>query len=285
MDSRRLVSGKRPGIGADPGLPGSLSRPGRTGQYRLVESRLWYRLRKISEILNMEKAKVLIVDDEEDLCRILQFNLENEGYCVQAAYSGEEALEKIDGSFDLVLLDVMMGGINGFETANAIRKEKKLDVPIVFLTAKDTENDLLTGFSLGADDYIAKPFSIKEVNARVKALLNRTRNPRKGQVRPCPLPNHWEDGNLMVDYSRKDVLVNGLPVQLTRREFELFRLLFESPDRVFSREEILKTVWPEDGCVLDRTVDVHITRLRKKLQSYGSRIMNRSGYGYYFSTL
>ncbi len=232
----------------------------------------------------MEKAKILIVDDEEDLCRILQFNLENEGYQVFVAYSGEEALEKLDTSFHLVLLDVMLGGMNGFETANAIRKQKKLDVPIIFLTAKDTENDLLTGFSLGADDYIAKPISIKEVNARVKALLGRTRylhqEPGTGLS-----ATSWGDGKLKVDYSRKDVLVNGLPIQLTRREFELFRLLFESPDRVFSREEILKTVWPEDGCVLDRTVDVHITRLRKKLHDYGSRIMNRSGYGYYFSTL
>ena len=143
---------------------------------------------------------------------------------------------------------------------------------------------MLTGFSLGADDYIAKPFSIKEVNARIKALLNRTRHLAKdaGRTEPSKV---WEDENLKVDYSRKDVLVDGLPVQLTRREFELFRLLFESPDRVYSREEILKTVWPEDGCVLDRTVDVHITRLRKKLHEYGSRIMNRSGYGYYFSTL
>ena len=232
----------------------------------------------------MEKAKILIVDDEEDLCRILQFNLVNEGYQVEVAYSGEDALMKLDASFDLVLLDVMMGGINGFETANKIHKEKKLTVPIVFLTAKDTENDLLTGFSLGADDYIAKPFSIKEVNARVKALLNRTRHLRTGSHAPEP-SKHWEDENLKVDYSRKDVLVNNLPVQLTRREFELFRLLFECPDRVYSREEILKTVWPEDGCVLDRTVDVHITRLRKKLGEYGSRIMNRSGYGYYFSTL
>lgn len=232
----------------------------------------------------MEKAKILIVDDEEDLCRILQFNLENEGYAVDVAYSGEEALEKLDATFSLVLLDVMMGGINGFETANKIHKEKNLDVPIIFLTAKDTENDLLTGFSLGADDYIAKPFSIKEVNARIKALLNRTRHLARdaGRAEPSKV---WEDENLKVDYSRKDVLVDGLPVQLTRREFELFRLLFESPDRVYSREEILKTVWPEDGCVLDRTVDVHITRLRKKLREYGGRIMNRSGYGYYFSTL
>ncbi len=225
------------------------------------------------------------MDDEEDLCRILQFNLENEGYQVEVAYSGEEALEKLDSSFDMVLLDVMMGGINGFETANKIHKEKNLDVPIIFLTAKDTENDLLTGFSLGADDYIPKPFSIKEVNARVKALLHRTRHVAKDLSKAADHSKTWEDENLKVDYSRKDVLVNGMPVQLTRREFELFRLLFESPDRVYSREEILKTVWPEDGCVLDRTVDVHITRLRKKLQEYGSRIMNRSGYGYYFSTL
>lgn len=233
----------------------------------------------------MEKAKILIVDDEEDLCRILQFNLENEGYEVVSAYSGEEALEMLDASFHLVLLDVMMGGMNGFETANAIRKKKCLDVPIVFLTAKDTENDLLTGFSIGADDYISKPFSIKEVNARVKALLHRTRYQVRKEMVKDDGPRVWEDENLKVDFQRKDVLIKGVPVQLTRREFELFRLLVECPDRVFSREEILSAVWPEDGCVLDRTVDVHITRLRKKLRDYGSRIMNRSGYGYYFSTL
>lgn len=233
----------------------------------------------------MEKSKILIVDDEEDLCRILQFNLENEGYEVKSVHSGEEALAVLDGNFHLVLLDVMMGGINGFETANKIRKEMHLNVPIIFLTAKDTENDLLTGFSLGADDYIAKPFSIKEVNARVKALLART---RMTQANPVPSQEHdavWEDAGFKVDYDRKDVLIKGIPVQLTRREFELLRLLIESPNRVFSREEILKTVWPEDGCVLDRTVDVHITRLRKKMKEYGSHIMNRSGYGYYFSTL
>lgn len=229
-----------------------------------------------------EKSKILIVDDEEDLCRILQFNLENEGYEVKAVHSGEDAVACVDDSFHLVLLDVMMSGMNGFETANVIRKKMRLDVPIVFLTAKDTENDLLTGFSLGADDYIAKPFSVKEVNARVKALLNRTRRMEKtGSGRE----EVWKDPDFKVDYDRKDVLIGGMPIQLTRREFELLRLLIESPDRVFSREEILKTVWPEDGCVLDRTVDVHITRLRKKLQRFGSRIMNRSGYGYYFSTL
>lgn len=233
----------------------------------------------------MEKSKILIVDDEEDLCRILQFNLENEGYEVKSVHSGEEALAVLDGNFHLVLLDVMMGGINGFETANKIRKERHLNVPIIFLTAKDTENDLLTGFSLGADDYIAKPFSIKEVNARVKALLARTRATSGKTGSSIVHDAVWEDAGFKVDYDRKDVLIKGVPAQLTRREFELLRLLIESPNRVFSREEILKTVWPEDGCVLDRTVDVHITRLRKKMKEYGSHIMNRSGYGYYFSTL
>lgn len=236
----------------------------------------------------MEKSKILIVDDEEDLCRILQFNLENEGYEVLSVHSGEEALSVVDKSFDLVLLDVMMGGINGFETANILRKEKHFNVPIIFLTARDTENDMLTGFSLGADDYISKPFSIKEVNARVKAILARTKSFRTSDtVVSAPATGNIgskEDG-FSVDYDRKDVLIEGIPAQLTRREFELLRLLVENPNRVFSREEILKTVWPEDGCVLDRTVDVHITRLRKKMKKYGSSIMNRSGYGYYYSTL
>lgn len=243
------------------------------------------RILKLPDMEDMKKSKILVVDDEEDLCRILQFNLENEGYEVVSVHSGEDALQELDSSFDLILLDVMMGGMNGFETANSIRKEKHLDVPVMFLTAKDSENDLLTGFSLGADDYIAKPFSVKEVNARVKALLHRTRKPLQPAQARETWHKAWEDANMKVDYQRKDVLLKGVPIQLTRREFELFRLLVESPDRVFSREEILKAVWPGDGCVLDRTVDVHITRLRKKLQEYGSRIMNRSGYGYYFSTL
>ncbi|MEG1717785.1 MAG: response regulator transcription factor [Bacteroidales bacterium] len=229
----------------------------------------------------MDKAKILIVDDEEDLCRILQFNLENEGYIVELAYSGEEALRKIDESFHLVLLDVMMGGISGFETAKQIRYDKKMSLPILFLTAKNAENDVLTGFSLGADDYITKPFSIKEVNVRVKSILARCYSKQVKDVKIEQIEFYEKDG-LKIDLLRKDVFINGQAIQLTKREFEILKMLIQFPDRVFSREDILACVWPEGGCVLDRTVDVHVTRLRKKMGEYGVCIKNRSGYGYFF---
>lgn len=223
----------------------------------------------------MNRNKILVVDDEEDLCEILQFNLESEGFAVDIANSAEEALKLLTDTHELILLDVMMEGMSGFKMAEKVRKELQLSIPIIFLTAKDTENDMLTGFSIGGDDYISKPFSIKEVTARVKAVLKRS------SLKEIPEKKKMlEIGELTINLSGKNVLLNGLSVQLTKKEFEILYMLAKNPNRIFSREDILGKVWQEDGYVLERTVDVHITRLRKKLGEFGKHIANRSGYGY-----
>lgn len=223
----------------------------------------------------MERNKILVVDDEEDLCEILQFNLESEGFAVDVAYSAEEALKILTPGHKLLLLDVMMEGMSGFKMAEKIRKERQLTVPIIFLTAKDTENDMLTGFSIGGDDYISKPFSIKEVIARVKAVLKRSSNtgiPEKKKIITID--------DLTIDLENKTVTQNDKDILLTKKEFEILCMLSQAPRHIFSREDILGKVWQEDGYVLERTVDVHITRLRKKLGDFGKHIVNRSGYGY-----
>ena len=225
----------------------------------------------------MECKKILVVDDEEDLCEILQFNLESEGFAVDIANSAEEALKIISADYQLVLLDVMMEGMSGFKMAEKVRKELHLNVPIIFLTAKDTENDMLTGFSLGADDYIPKPFSIKEVSARVKAVLKRSGNADIPEIKRIV-----EAGDLLIDLTTKNVTLNGKSILLTKKEFEILSTMAQSPGRIFSREDFLSKVWNDDGYVLERTVDVHITRLRKKLGDFGKHIINRSGYGYCF---
>ena len=226
----------------------------------------------------MENYKILVVDDEEDLCEILQFNLQNEGLDVDAAFSAEEALTKDIAGYDLLLLDVMMGPMSGFKLADALKKDKKTaNVPIIFLTAKDTENDTLTGFTLGADDYISKPFSIKEVIARTKAVLKRTSSKNKTEQKVIKYDT------LELSLQNKKAFISGKEVELTKKEFEILRLLLENQDHVFSREEILTKIWG-DVYVLDRTIDVNITRLRKKIEPYGENIITRMGYGYCFES-
>lgn len=224
----------------------------------------------------MEQKLILIVDDEEDLCEILQYNLSNEGYLTEIANSSEEALKKQPGRFDLLILDVMMGEMSGFRLADRIRKELHSEVPFIFLTAKDTENDLLTGFSLGADDYITKPFSINELKARVKAVLNRaeanSRRNSPGNKTPV----------IEFDDARKKVWIEGQPVDLTRKEYDLLSMLIDGNGKVFSREDILRIIWGNDVIVSDRTVDVNITRLRFKLGKFGTCLKNKTGFGYYF---
>ncbi len=223
-----------------------------------------------------KKIKILIVDDEEDLCEIIQFNLEGEGYETEVAYSAEDALEKNFKKFNLILLDVMMGKMSGFKLASIIRNEYKLTVPIIFITARTTENDLLTGFNLGGDDYITKPFSIHELTARVKAVLSRSKI-KTTEVEPNIVINELE-----LNFSRRELIIKGEPIILTRKEFEILNFLMKNKGRVFSREEILKTIWEDDIIVTDRTVDVHITRLRKKMNEYGKHLKNKAGYGYSF---
>ena len=226
----------------------------------------------------MNHYRILVVDDEEDLCEILQFNLENEGYEVDTAHSAEEALALDLSLYDLLLLDVMMGEISGFRLASQLKKEPTTArIPIIFITAKDTENDMVTGFNLGADDYISKPFSLREVSARVKAVLRRTAS--GSPSRDNKLLSYK---SLKVDTERKKVSVDGNEVALTKKEFELLQLLLRNRGHVFSREDMLRHVWSDEVYVLDRTVDVNITRLRKKIGEYGKCIVTRLGYGYCF---
>ena len=199
----------------------------------------------------MTKHKILVVDDEESLCEILQFNLEVEGYEVDTAYSAEQALGMHPERYSLILLDVMMGEMSGFKMARQLRAQPETAaVPIIFCTAKDTEDDTVAGLNIGADDYIAKPFSVREV--------------------------------LDMDLVRKICTVDGTPLALTKKEFEILALLLSNRGRIFSREEILHQVWSDEVIVLDRTIDVNITRLRRKIGVYGDHIVTRLGYGYGF---
>ncbi len=217
--------------------------------------------------------KILVVDDEADVQEILQFNLRSEGYDVDTAGSSEEALTMDLYSYDLLILDVMMGKLSGFKLADQIRTEMKITTPIVFLTAKDKENDMLTGFSLGADDYIRKPFSIVELKARIKAILARSLASNSSEV-------NISIGPLNINVEKKEVSVDGKTIELTKKEYQILLMLVKSSGRYITREEILDSIW-SDTLVTERTVDVHITRLRKRLGSFGSRIKSRTGYGYY----
>jgi len=227
----------------------------------------------------MEPYRILVVDDEEDLCEILQFNLETEGYSVDVAYSAEDALSKEIGEYNLILLDVMMGKISGFKMARIIRSNPDtLHIPIIFLTAKDDENDRLTGFTLGADDYISKPFSLREVMARIKAVIRRTEANNKEVIKERLLVYE----KLEMSVENKKVKLDGVELSFTKKEFEILKFFLENRNRVFTREEVLSRIWPEDVYVLNRTVDVNITRLRKKIGPYEKNIVTRLGYGYCF---
>lgn len=219
--------------------------------------------------------RILVVDDEQDICEILSFNLENTGYGVDVAYSAEEALQKLSSEHALILLDVMMGGMSGYRMAEKLRKGGN-GVPIIFLTAKDTENDMLTGFSAGGDDYISKPFSFHEVLARIKAVLRRSGE--SGGKDP-----RIEIGGLVIDPLTKELTLDGAVAPLTKTEFEILSLLAYNPGRVFSREEIIDRIWKDTPYITERTVDVHITRLRKKMGTRGAWITSRAGYGYRFN--
>ncbi|MBR5802881.1 MAG: response regulator transcription factor [Bacteroidaceae bacterium] len=237
----------------------------------------------------MTNKRILVVDDEEDLCEILKFNLETENYIVDTASSAEEALKMDISSYHLILLDVMMGEISGFRLASILKKQPETaSIPIIFITARDTENDTVTGFNLGADDYISKPFSIREVMVRVKAVIRRTSSNIPTIETPTNIDEETKASNLLtyeslvLDTELKQVTIDGEPISLTKKELEILTLLLSHPKRVFSREEILERIWEEDVLVLDRTVDVNITRLRKKIGEYGKYIVTRQGYGYCF---
>ena len=225
----------------------------------------------------MEQMKILVVDDEQDLCDILLFNLRASGYVAEAVYSAEQAIEKNLASYDLLLLDVMMPGLSGFELAERLKTDDTTArIPIIFLTAKDTEDDALHGFGIGADDYVTKPFSVREVMARVKAVLSRSASSPKSQ----PMSLVYE--GLSVDLIKKTASVDGNVVELTKTELELLCLFLSHRGQVFSRQELIEKVWPQNVVVTSRTIDVNITRMRKKIGRYAACIVARQGYGYLF---
>lgn len=223
---------------------------------------------------------ILVVDDEETLCEALRFNLEAEGYEVSVAYSAEEALTLDFRTFDLILLDIMMGAVSGTRLARMIKSDPATsNIPIIFCTARDDVEEMVAGLELGADDYITKPYSLRNVLARVKAVLRRT----NGDNAPAAHASHiLECQGLKVDTDSKQCTVDGKDVAMPRKEFEILATLMADPGHIFSREELLAKVWPEQVVVVDRVVDVHITRLRAKIAPYGKHIITRAGYGYGF---
>ena len=227
--------------------------------------------------------KILVVDDEQDICEILQYNLENEGYEVDVANSAEEALQLPLADYALILLDVMMAEMSGFQMARRLKDvPDTAAIPIIFITALDDEDNMVKGLNIGGDDYIAKPLSMKEVKARVKAVLRRSASTNKPNESSKEQADTILYEGIILCLDSKTATLDGNDLPLTRLEFELLSLLLQNPNRVFPREELLKRCWPQDAYVLDRTVDVNITRLRKKLGSYGNQIKTRIGYGYIF---
>ena len=222
------------------------------------------------------KSKILVVDDEDTICEVLKLNLEIAGYDVDTANSAETAMKLPLAEYDLFIIDVMMGEMNGFDFATKIRATEELkNIPIIICTAKDSEEDLLDGFSRGIDDYIKKPFSIRELIVRIKSVLRRVKGGETAEV-------SLSCNTLVLDADKKLCTIDDEEVALTKKEFEILRLFLQNKGRIFSREEILSKVWEEDVLVIDRTIDVNINRLRKKLKQYGNNIITKLGYGYGF---
>lgn len=250
----------------------------------------------------MAKQRILIVDDEEDICMILSYSLQKAGYETLVAHSAEEALELIQSPIanspspiSLILLDIMMDGMSGLEMAEKLRlspnsliasspnSPQGASIPIIFLTALSDEDTVLQGFKLGADDYISKPFRIAEVLARVAAVLRRTAEQGAKNQEQRPISNDcivFE--GIVVNKADMSLTVDGEHVKTTRKEIELLCYLLTHRGQILSRDHLLNNVWDSNGYVLERTVDVHITHLRRKLGQYGKRIITKSGYGYMF---
>lgn len=222
--------------------------------------------------------RILVVDDEETLCDALGFNLEAEGYAVDTAYSAEEALARNPADYDLILLDIMMGEISGLQLARILKANPATaSVPIIFCTARDRDEDMIEGLDLGADDYIMKPYSLKVVLARIRTVLRRVDAARQ----PAEAATVTYKG-LVLSVLNRVCTVDGCEVKLPRKEFEILLKLISNRGRIYSRAELLKDIWPDEVVVLDRVVDVNITRIRQKIGQYGKNIVTRSGYGYGF---
>lgn len=224
-------------------------------------------------------AVILVVDDDASIVEILSFNLRHEGFEILSASSAEEGLACLEGrAVDLILLDVMMGGMSGYKMAETLRQQG-IKTPIIFLTARTAENDMLTGFSVGGDDYIQKPFSLKEVSARVGAVLRRSQ-----MAEASPQREELNFGSMRLDLVAREVFLSGELLNLTKTETELMMYLASHPERTFSRADLIDALWQESPFITERTVDVHIARLRKKLgEDYALCIVNRPGYGYKFT--
>ena len=224
--------------------------------------------------------RILVVDDEQDLCEILQYNLETEGYEVHTANSAEEAQRLPLENYDLILLDVMMGQMSGFQMALKMKENPVTSqVPIIFITALEGEDSLVRGLNIGADDYMVKPLSLREVKARIKAVLRRS---MKNEIQEKTASDCYSFQGLCINREAKSASIDGQPLQLTKLEYEMLSLLLSNMGKAFSREEMLEHCWPKDAIVLDRTVDVNINRLRKKVGPYGKYIKTRVGFGYTF---
>lgn len=228
--------------------------------------------------MNMTAERILIVDDEETLCEVLRLNLENEGYDVDTALSAEEALQLDLKKYSLILLDIMMGEISGIRFAKMLKADiSTAGIPIIFCTARDSEDDMVQGLNLGADDYITKPYTIRNVIARVKTVLRRTSGPKNVEK-----SNILSVEGLELDLDLKICVADGKEVKLTKKEFELLAFLIINRGKICSRDQILSNVWSDEVIVLDRTIDVNITRIRQKIGKYGICIITRAGFGYGF---
>lgn len=225
----------------------------------------------------MSRYRILVIDNEEDLCGIIRFTLEAEGYIVDVVYSAEDALLKNISEYNLLLIGVTLSEISGFRMARIIRNNPKTAItPIIFIATNDNENDRLTAFSVGADDYMIKPFSLREMAARIKVIISRTENKKLVTFQQLSY------NKLIIDLARKQVLLDEKEIQFTKKEFEILKLLMENRNRLFSREELLKRIWSEEAFVLSRTIDVNITRIRAKIGTYGKNIVTKLGLGYCF---
>lgn len=230
----------------------------------------------------MTSERILIVDDEETLCEVLKINLENEGYDVDIAFSAEQALTLDLQQYSLILLDIMMGEISGIKMAKMMKSDvATADIPIIFCTARDSEDDMIMGLNIGADDYIMKPYTIRNVIARVKSVLRRTTS-HKNNNNTTEQPRTLQVEGLRLDLEFKRCIVDGVEVKLVKKEFELLVYLVSNRGKILSREQILNHVWSDEVVVLNRTIDVNITRVRSKIGKYGSYIVTRSGFGYGF---
>jgi len=226
----------------------------------------------------MMTERILIVDDEETLCEVLKINLENEGYEVDTALSAEEALEMDLPEYSLILLDIMMGEISGIRFARMLKSDSATaQIPIIFCTARDSEDDMVKGLDLGADDYITKPYTVRNVMARVRSVLRRTSGHKNVET-----SNILSVDGLILDLDLKTCSVDGMDVKLTKKEFELLAFLISNKGKICSRDQILTSVWSDEVIVLDRTIDVNITRIRQKIGNYGQCIITRAGFGYGF---